>query len=87
MTEGETLFLIWTVVTCSVTFVLGIVFTIYSGYFEYKKTEQKVLNCKHEYFTKVDSYSHVVYDSELKVSKTTYKFKCTNCGFIKHKEV
>ena len=87
MTEGEILFLIWTVATCATTFVAGFLCSFYSGYFEYKKDEREMLNCKHEYFTKVDNYSHVVYDSELNVSKTTYKFKCSNCGLIKYKEV
>ena len=87
MTEGETLFLIWTVLTCSAAFVVGFLCSFYSGYFEYKKDERKMLNCSHKYFTKVDEYSHVVYDSELNVSKTTYKFKCSNCGIFKYKEV
>ena len=86
MTEGETLFLIWTVVTCTIAFVAGFLCSFYSGYFEYKKGEQKMLSCKHEYFTKVDNYSHVVYDSQLNVSKITYKFKCSDCGLIKYKD-
>lgn len=87
MTEGETLFLIWTVVSCSIAFGFGVGCAIYNGYFEYKKDERKMLNCSHKYFTRFDKYTHVVYDSELNVSKTTYKFKCSNCGIIKYKEV
>ena len=87
MTENETLFLIYTVVTCSIAFGIGFTYAFFNGYFEYKKTEYKIKNCKHETFVKSSQYTHTIYNSDLNKSNTVYKFSCANCGLVKYKAV
>ena len=86
MSEGGAIILLLGLFSVG-AFMFGWVVCMFNGYYEYKLDKIKKQECEHEHFYREDTWTEVIYDSDLDKSKTVYKFSCTNCGLVKYKSV
>ena len=86
MSEGGAIILLLGLFSVG-AFMFGWVVCMFNGYYEYKLGKIKKQECEHEHFYREDTWTEVIYDSELDKSNTVYKFSCANCGLVKYKAV